>query len=166
MGSRDVLNPRMTRSSPAERAQRALARLESVTDNEMFLMSIRYYTAVLAPGAWVEPRSPRRCRFKKAQLCLESHLWVARRTLNIAARKGKKGCLFKLPSNYERFSGRQRTIPPNAKCSISCRRTKSARHGCNRSEASCVILTRMKQSDPVKALRRLERVTSDCYIDL
>jgi hypothetical protein len=89
----------MTRSR-AEKARKALARLERVTDNGMLLMAIRYYAKNLTPGAWTLLDPSRRAGSRKVNAKWPAHLWAARRILNIAARKEKQGCSYKLPANY------------------------------------------------------------------
>jgi hypothetical protein len=92
----------MKRSNP----EKALRRLERVTDNGMFLVAVRYYTALLKPGEWLELPPPRRAGIRKVNSSWSNYLWVVRRLLYIASRpgsiteKGKRTCEYRLMANY------------------------------------------------------------------
>jgi hypothetical protein len=91
--------------TPAKTARKALARLVRVTDNAMFLITLRYYTVLLKPGEWVELAQPRRAGSRRLNSAWITHLWIVRRLLQIASRPGsnpKKGrtCEYRLPANY------------------------------------------------------------------
>ena len=93
----------MRRSNPAERAQKALAQLELVTDNGKLLTAIRYYTAVLTPGVWTPLKPPRRAGSRDLNPSWKAHLWAVRRILNIPYRKKNDGCCYRLRANYARL---------------------------------------------------------------
>jgi hypothetical protein len=84
----------------AQRAQNALARLELVTDNGKLLPAIRYYTAVLTPGAWTPLKPPRRAGSRDLNPSWKAHLWAVRRILNIPYCKKNDGDCYKLRANY------------------------------------------------------------------